>query len=142
MEVFHAFLDRREFGKLYLRFIILACNLTWKSAWNNPWKSLEDIPEKLVIRTLLNITISYQKFQIHYLKYCQYLSFNPLSANPTKWSNTLKQFVGNCQWIVWVNLTILWGKRLKGSEISRRLKLWIFQIFKLLLWNYYLKTLF
>ena len=21
---------------------------------------------------------------------------NPLSANPTKWSNTLKQFVGNC----------------------------------------------
>ena len=22
--------------------------------------------------------------------------FNPLSANPTKWSNTLKQFVGNC----------------------------------------------
>ena len=23
------------------------------------------------------------------------LSFNPLSANPTKWSNTLKQFVGN-----------------------------------------------
>ena len=23
------------------------------------------------------------------------LTFNPLSANPTKWSNTLKQFVGN-----------------------------------------------
>ena len=23
------------------------------------------------------------------------LLFNPLSANPTKWSNTLKQFVGN-----------------------------------------------
>ena len=22
-------------------------------------------------------------------------SMNPLSANPTKWSNTLKQFVGN-----------------------------------------------
>ena len=29
--------------------------------------------------------------------------FNPLSANPTKWSNTLKQFVGR------VCLTILWG---------------------------------
>ena len=27
------------------------------------------------------------------LKYL--LNFNPLSANPTKWSNTLKQFVGN-----------------------------------------------
>ena len=23
------------------------------------------------------------------------MHFNPLSANPTKWSNTLKQFVGN-----------------------------------------------
>ena len=23
--------------------------------------------------------------------------FNPLSANPTKWSNTLKQFVGKCR---------------------------------------------
>ena len=23
------------------------------------------------------------------------ISFNPLSTNPTKWSNTLKQFVGN-----------------------------------------------
>ena len=23
------------------------------------------------------------------------VEFNPLSANPTKWSNTLKQFVGN-----------------------------------------------
>ena len=23
------------------------------------------------------------------------VNFNPLSANPTKWSNTLKQFVGN-----------------------------------------------
>ena len=22
--------------------------------------------------------------------------FNPLSVNPTKWSNTLKQFIGNC----------------------------------------------
>ena len=27
---------------------------------------------------------------------------NPLSANPTKWSNTLKQFVGCCRQIVWV----------------------------------------
>ena len=28
-------------------------------------------------------------------------NFNPLSANPTKWSNTLKQFVDNsqCLWL-------------------------------------------
>ena len=31
---------------------------------------------------------------------------NPLSANPTKWSNTLKQFVGNSRRIVWVCLAI------------------------------------
>ena len=38
---------------------------------------------------------------------------NPLSAKPTKWSNTLKQVVGSCRRIVWVCLTILWGGRLK-----------------------------
>ena len=27
--------------------------------------------------------------------YLTYNFYNPLSANPTKWSNTLKQFVGN-----------------------------------------------
>ena len=41
----------------------------------------------------------------------------PLSANPTEWSNTLKQFVGKSRWIVWECLTILWGWRLKGWEI-------------------------
>ena len=40
--------------------------------------------------------------------------FNPLSANPTKWSNTLQQFVGNSGRIVWVCLPILWSWRLKG----------------------------
>ena len=31
----------------------------------------------------------------NYLKKYFYALLNPLSANPTKWSNTLKQFVGN-----------------------------------------------
>ena len=39
--------------------------------------------------------------------------FNPLNANPTKWSNALKQFVGKNQRIVRVCLTILWGWHLK-----------------------------
>ena len=39
---------------------------------------------------------------------------NPLSVNPIKWSNTLKQFVANSQQIVWVLLMIFWGWRLKG----------------------------
>ena len=37
--------------------------------------------------------------------------FNPLSANPTKWSNTLKQFADELFECV---LTILWGWRLRG----------------------------
>ena len=36
-----------------------------------------------------------------------------LSANPTKWSVTLKQFVDCCRRMVWVCLTILWGWRIK-----------------------------
>ena len=39
--------------------------------------------------------------------------FNPLRANPTKWSNILEQFVGKIRRIVWVCLTILWCWRLK-----------------------------
>ena len=35
---------------------------------------------------------------------------NPLSASPTEWSKTLKQFVGE----LFECLTILWGWRLKG----------------------------
>ena len=42
------------------------------------------------------------------------VQLNPLSAKLTKWSNTLKQFVGCCWPTVWVCLTILWGWRLKG----------------------------
>ena len=38
-------------------------------------------------------------------------------ANPTNWSNTLKQFVGKSGRIVWVCLTFLWGLRLKGFKI-------------------------
>ena len=43
------------------------------------------------------------------------LQLNPLSANATKWSYTIKQFVGklptNC-----LSVTILWGWCLKGYE--------------------------
>ena len=42
---------------------------------------------------------------------------NPLNANPTKWSNTVTQLVGCCRRIVfWVCLTILWGLALKGLK--------------------------
>ena len=51
-----------------------------------------------------------------------YPMFNPLSANPTKWSNTLKQFVGKCRQIVWVCLTILWDLHLKAWNEASNLK--------------------
>ena len=44
------------------------------------------------------------------------MKLNPLSANPTKWSNTLKQFVGCWRRLVLACLTILWGWRLKGNR--------------------------
>ena len=62
---------------------------------------------------------SYQLKQI-IARFCKLVSIlgwncvNPLNSNPTKWSNTLKHFLGKSRWIVWVCLTILWGWRLKG----------------------------
>ena len=41
------------------------------------------------------------------------IAFNPLSVNPVKWLNTLKQFVENIRRTVLVYLTILWSWRLK-----------------------------
>ena len=51
---------------------------------------------------------------------------NPLSVNPTKWLNTLKQFVGYSRRIVWVCLTILWGWRLKAYLFSQNLSSYLF----------------
>ena len=41
------------------------------------------------------------------------IAFNPLSVNPVKWLNTLKQFVENSRRTIWVYLTILWSWHLK-----------------------------
>ena len=48
---------------------------------------------------------------IQHFPYRLIFHFDPLSANPTKWPNTLKQFVGNSRRVCF---TILWGWRLKG----------------------------
>ena len=47
------------------------------------------------------------------------LRLNPLSANPTKWSNTLKTIRPLLRRIVWVCLTILWGWLLKVNAFCR-----------------------
>ena len=45
---------------------------------------------------------------------CGTFRFNPLSVNPTKWSNTLKQFVGNLPTNCLRVLDSLVGSALKG----------------------------
>ena len=45
--------------------------------------------------------------------------FNPLSTNPTKWSNT--QTICNGRRIIWVCLTIFWGWRLKGCNVGQNI---------------------
>ena len=55
---------------------------------------------------------------IYIFKNAKKYNANPLSANPTKWSNTLKQFVGFYRQIVWVCLAILRDWRLKGSIVN------------------------
>ena len=48
-----------------------------------------------------------------YLSTFEWWYLNPLSGNPTKWSNTLN-LSEICQRILWVCLTILWNWHLKG----------------------------
>ena len=52
---------------------------------------------------------------------------DPLSTNPTKWSNRHRQFVGKSKRIVWVCLTILWVWRLKGYLMLLRVMKFVFQ---------------
>ena len=72
------------------------------------------ITENVIFHNLYMSKFVQSKKDIHNAIYCQILMlFKPLSSNPTKWSNTLKQFVSylpmNC-----LCLTILWGWRLQG----------------------------
>ena len=62
------------------------------------------------LRSVYIVQISFKETLVTLI----FLSIHSLSANPTKWSNTLKQFFGNIRGIVWLYLTILWGWHLKG----------------------------
>ena len=66
--------------------------------------SLKSFTDQIFSNLRLNTYINDSQFR---------KTLNPLSANPTKWSNILKKFVGKTQQIVWVCLTISWGWCLK-----------------------------
>ena len=93
-----------------LQFIDWRCNL---SSRTNQFCSYTKIFSKFVGKLLSK---TFGLTEICAPKVCKfYPILNPLSASPTKRSNTLKQFVVCCQQIVWVCLTILWGWRLITS---------------------------
>ena len=51
-----------------------------------------------------------------------FFTFNPLSANPTKWSNTLKQFVGNLPTNCLSVFNHFVKSALKGLRVINRVK--------------------
>ena len=87
----------------------------WWDSWS---RSFRFLLSRIQHRSFLNYVTSHKKWYMFVFK----VYFNPLNANPTKWSNTLKQFVSNSQWIVWVCLTILLGWRLADSEVFKTIR--------------------
>ena len=72
---------------------------------------------------LYELSILYEKKDIGLYRDNELAVFNPLSANPTKWSNTLKQFVGNLPancLTVFDHLVILALKGLKTLNFKSR----------------------
>ena len=59
------------------------------------------------LRVNLNAAQVFNEFESQML-------LDPSNVHSTKWSNTLKQFIGKSRQIVWVCLTILWGLLLKS----------------------------
>ena len=73
-------------------------------------------------RVCAHVNVFEAKKKLHWLIESFRFSFIPLSANLTRWSNTLKEFVGKSQQFVWVCLNILWGwhkgYHIYGNQIS------------------------
>ena len=81
--------------------------------WFSSYVMLIEIPfphnkfsSKVFLEFIKNIKIFQQIYEICRGSHSEL--FKPLDANITKWSNTLKQFVGKSRF------TILWGLNLKG----------------------------
>ena len=85
--------------------------------WTRPLLKLcwKDVVMEINIKMNTTFRFTAGMEYVNYVIVKQYhIYINTLSANPTKWSSRLKQFVGKSRRIVWVCLTILWGWRLKG----------------------------
>ena len=83
-----------------------------------------------VMALILGLRVSGITSFILYIK----IQFNPLSANPTKWSNTLKQFIDNLPIICLSVFDNFVGLALKGLKSSWFSEInYLFTRFKLLL---------
>ena len=70
------------------------------------------------IKQIFKLGVDQNHLREHRFKHSFEDFLNPLHANRTKWSNTLKQFVDEySQGVVWVCLTILCGWHLKVYPI-------------------------
>ena len=74
--------------------------------------------EKFLNLHMPTIQVTYYDKRNFKYNWSGFLAFNPLSANPQKWSNTLKQFVGKSWRIAWVYLTFLRSWHLKGLQVK------------------------
>ena len=132
-----AFTQKHAFSNIWKYFRPSALTLWWpqvtsvsnKHCWGHSsmlWCLVAQAPPKSLF-CRLEVSLSNNvwrytclKFELFSPKKCIWKPLggqrviNPLSANPTKWSNTLTQFIDNCRQTVWVSLTILWYWRLKG----------------------------
>ena len=96
----------------------LNCSVTLKGLLKLKSYRIESLPHSFIILLWMLFSMLSLDAFIILLWNCWIRRWKDLvnywSANPTKWSNALKLFVGFSWWIVWVCLTILWSLRLKG----------------------------
>ena len=81
--------------------------VTRKGFWSSFFVLVWFVPSQKTSLCTRNV-FSSKKQKLLWLIESFWFSFIPLSANPTRRPNTLKQFVGNSQRIIWVCLRIFW----------------------------------
>ena len=95
------YLNKDSLLALYLSYIlsyINYANLVWGSTHRTYLRKINS-QQKHTLRLIHNKNRFYHSIEL--FEYCAILNvyklnlLNPLSANPEKWSNTLKQIVGN-----------------------------------------------
>ena len=75
---------------MFLCFYYISLNSYWPTGCDKIWEP----PACTLFSDLFNVLLANFKRRLFEWNF-NWSTFDPLSANPTKWSNTLKQLVGN-----------------------------------------------